>query len=867
MTTLPPAPTPAAATRTLLGDCVLDSAAQRLTRDGIPVPLPPRYFAVLAHLAFSGGRLVTKDELLDAVWGHRSVSDSALKVAINAVRAALRDDPRAPRHVETVARRGYRYIGVATPLPGGPEASTSLPAPTAGGPPKGNLPAPQGGLVGRQADVAAVHHALAAHRLITLHGPGGVGKTRLALAAAAHAAPPDGVWLLRLDALADAGPLLATLAHTLGLPGGAEASAAALARAVATQRLRLVVDNAEHLLPAVADLAATLLAEAPQVQLLVTSQVPLRVAGEVVLPVAPLALPAEEGGGIPHSAALQLLLERARQQQPDLSCEGSDRADAVAICHALDGLPLALELAAARVPLLGWAGVRARLGEQLTLLTRGRTDAVDRHRTLRAALSWTCGLLKPHELRALQSLTVLAGSFTLETALAVVGEDPACPGSALDTLDTLRERSLLVQGRVGAVPRWRLYDSVRAHAAEGLHARGGHRDALARLVRHLTLLFEQADRDHLQVTLPHWLAALQPEIDNLRAALRLALAEPSLQHQAVRLFVASTHFRVRGGWRTEILRDHAAIERLLQDPSPAVCLSTLERAGLGLSAGMMGALGQLLAPAQALQSVLEALPVLRADGDTLREARALTMACGLLLRLQRPPDERAALLQRMRELEAPDWGPLQRRHRAWQEALLIRDQGDLPGFEARCRQIMANAAAHGDEHSGWVAAEGLAQALCAHERTEEAVSLLGWVVEERRRAGLLRQDAHVLAQWAGLRVTLAGDASAQQALHEAVVMMRADGRLWWMADMLAWLPAWQGRWDDAARVQAWADALVRQRGDKRGPMSGSVRARFGRWLGAHPEAGRLTALLSEPPGLDEATVVGLVFPPRQARTG
>jgi len=865
MTTQPHAPSSAAASRLALGDCVLDIAAQRLTRGDTAVPLAPRYFAVLAHLAGSGGRLVTKDELLDVVWGHRSVSDSALKVAINAVRGALGDDTKAPRHIETVARRGYRYIGAARPLGGEAPPVTATAASPADAPPRGNLPAVQPGLVGREADLAALHDALATHRLVTLHGPGGVGKTRLALAAAGHAPPPDGVWLLRLDALADAGPLLTTVARTLALGAGAEAGVDTLARALSSARLRLVLDNAEHLHAALAALAAALQDQAPGVQLLVTSQVPLHVAGEVVLPLSPLALPATDADAAAPTAALQLLLERVRLQQPDLPCTGDDRAAAAAICHALDGLPLALELAAARVPLLGWAGVRARLGERLTLLTRGRADAADRHRTLRAALAWTCALLAPHELRALQALSVLAGSFTVETALAVVGDDGAAP--ALDTVDTLRERALLVPAGGGAAPRWRLYDSVRAHADEGLRAAGGQRDALARLLRHLTAHFLQADRDYLQTTLPRWLATLQPDVDNLRSALRQALADPALQHAAVLLFVASAHFRVRGGWRSETLQDHAAIDRLLQGDPPAVCLSPLERAHHGLAVGVAGALGQLLPPPLALQALDDALPVLRAHGDTLREHMALTLTCALLLRLQRPPAERAPLLARMRALEPPDWGPLQRRHRAWQEAMQQRDEGDLAGFEARCRQLIAHAAAQGDDHSGWIAAEGLAQALCAQDRTAEAVVLLGWAVEERRRCGLLRQDAHVLAQWAGLRVTLGDPADAQAALHEAVTLMHADGRLWWMADLLPWLPAWQGRWDDAVRVQAWADTLVRQRGDKRGPLFGSVRGRFGRWLDEQPPAARLQALLSEASGLDEATVMGLVFAPAPRAAG
>ena len=208
---------PAPPRRLAFGDVVLDLAAERLSRGGTAVALAPRYFAVLAHLATSGGRLVEKNELLDAIWGHRHVSDSVLKVAINAVRVALGDDSRAPRHLETVQRRGYRFIATVQVLDDGaaaPEvADPHPPGDAAVTPPPGNLPASPATLIGRGTDLQRLAEALAGHRLVTLHGPGGVGKTRLALAGAGLAAPPDGVWPLRLDSLADAAPLCATIAR------------------------------------------------------------------------------------------------------------------------------------------------------------------------------------------------------------------------------------------------------------------------------------------------------------------------------------------------------------------------------------------------------------------------------------------------------------------------------------------------------------------------------------------------------------------------------------------------------------------------------------------------------------------------------
>lgn len=870
MATPPSAPPHSAAARLAFGDCVLDLAAERLSRGGAAVPLQPRYFAVLVHLVGSGGRLVGKDELLDAVWGHRSVSDSVLKVAINAVRAALGDNPKTPRHVETVARRGYRFISVVRPADvAAPVDSPSFlvvtPATEPLAPPaKGNLPAPLPGLIGREGELAALRASLASHRVVTLHGPGGVGKTRLALAAAGFAAPADGVWLLRLEALADAGPLLATVVRTLGLGAGAESSPDALARALAGMQLRLVLDNAEHLQPAVAALAAALLAAAPEVGVLVTSQLPLQIDGEHRMPLGPLPVPADGAPGEPSGPALQLLQARAHRHQPGLALDEAEAADAAAICRALDGLPLALELAAARVPLLGWRGVRERLnerlGERLQLLTRGKPEAAERHRSLRAALDWTWGLLDEAPRRLLGRLSLFAGSFDVDDAVALAAEpaaDPAAAIAVIDELDQLRECALLVHVPAQGRPRWRLYDSVRAYAAERLAERGDEAQAARRLVDHMIAVFEAADTAYPALPLRRWLAGLQQQVPSLRAAMQRALADPALHPAAVALFSASAQFRVRGGWRRDALQDHAAVLAILArrgfDPTP------LARAGLDLAEAQLAAVGQVLPPVPALEAVRRAQPVLRAHGDTWREHLALGLELGLLVRLQAETALRPPLLERMRALESPGWGTLHCRQRIWHEIMLLRDQGELADFERCCAAYIANSRAAGDENSAWVGEQALSQMMAQVGRTDEALALLASTTQGMRSAGVLRENAQVLAQWVSLRVTRDGEVDTLRLLAEAVSLMQAEGRLWWMGDALAWPAAWQGRWEDAVRVQAWADALVRERGDRRGMLFSAVRARFASVLSEQPDAARLEALLAAPPLLDEAGILATAF--------
>ena len=841
-TTLPSAVTPRV--RGLrFGDFELDLVAQRLTRAGQVVPLQPRQMAVLQFLAGSGGRLVTQAELLDTVWGHRHVSDSTLKVAINAVRAALGDDPKAPSHIETVPKRGYRFLATE---------SAQLPASELAG--RGNLPPRQPGLIGRETDLQRLQQELMSHQLLTLHGPGGVGKTRLALAGAGFHAPPDGVWLLRLDALDQDAQLLSLVTRVLGLGSGADASAHQLARALGGLQLRLVLDNAEHLQRAVAELAAAVLATAPGVQMLVTSQVPLHVAGEQVLPLLPLELPGEQADVHKPAAALQLFLQRVQQQAPHLPFDESDLQEAAAICRGLDGLPLALELAATRVPLLGFGGVRSRLAERLQLLTRGARDAVDRHRTLQAALAWTHGLLRPVEKHTLAALSVFAGSFTVDDALAVAaGPMPAEADDVLEALDSLRDHALLTPATEPGSVRWRLYDSVRSFAAAQLLESPEVARVHLRLVRHLSAKFEQADAELAGTPLRMWLARWQPEADNLRSALQLALGQPDLREAGVRLFGLSVDFSVRLGWRRQLLDLWSTINTFATE------LPRELQALLDLAQAQMAGLGQLLPPLPALQAAFRAAQHYAATGEVRRHHLSLTMACGLQTRLQVPPIERLPLLATLRALEPADWGPMLRRNRVWQEVMQSKLEGDQAQFEQRCANFIAASRDLGDDFSVWNGCQALAQSMVCSGLVQAAADMYERVVGEMRDLGELRRNAHVLAQLAVTRVLQDGEPQTVACLEEAARLLDSEGRLWWMADGLAWLPARQHRWADAVRVQAWADGLVRQRGDLRGPMFTLVRQRFDQLLIAAPDGSHWRAQLQAPHGLDESKVLPLVF--------
>lgn len=836
------APLPTPSDPVVFGPFVLDYAQARLTRDGKALALAGRPLAVLALLAARPGQLVTKDEVLDGVWGHRHVTESVLKVAVNALRSALGDDARAPRYVETVSRRGYRFVADARPAAGPPSAAPATPA--------------QPGLVGREQDL---HHLLALlgrSRLVTLCGLGGVGKTRLALAAAASAqaqagAWPDGVWVVRLESLVDEGLLVPSVAQALHLGARAGGSASALAQTLAPLRLLLVLDNAEHLVDAVAALLAALLAAAPGLTVLVTSQLPLRVGGEQVLPLAPLALPQDLADPAPAPdgyAAAQLFCARVRQWQPGYVPTPAEHADIAAICRSLDGVPLALELAAARVPLLGTAGVRTRLSQRFALLTRGARDAAARQRSLTAALDWTYALLTPAEQRALQWLSVFAGSVTPEAAeaqlQALQGE-----GSPLDLVDALLERSLLVPEPTPQGPRLFFFNSVRRYALERLAEAGGEPAARAAHLHGLRLRFERADAEELHTPRHRWLPPLREELDNLRVALRFGLgtqASAAAREDALHLLCATSMFWAAGGMRVEGLRWFGAADAVAPEAGELALL-------LAHARGIFAAHSQLGPTQPALDLLRLAQPLLRQRGDRRRLYQSLCAERRLLMRLASQGDVDELLADMARQV-APDWNIVARRYLLQLQVYVLRDRGDLDGYRQACAELLAACQAEGAEFECWPVANALGQALVQLGRLDEASQVLAAAAAEVWARDMQREQVPLLAVNASVQLLRSADPDALQAGRDAALLLQAEGMLWWMADALPWAAWHQGRHDDARRLQDWADAQVRLRGETRGPLFSCIRAAFATATGL--PSGRDAP---ESPAFSDAAAAALAF--------
>jgi predicted ATPase len=396
--------------------------------------------------------------------------------------------------------------------------------------PPTNLPAPVSELIGRDAELEEILGLTAAHRLVTLTGAGGIGKTRLALAVAGRLLPnfADGVWIAELAPLADPGLVPATVATAVGLEFAAGAvSPERVANALSGKQLLLVLDNCEHVIDAAAMTAEALLRASPAVHVIATSREPLKAEGEWIHPVPPLAAPAEDAedqGNSLRYGAVRLFVERARAVEPHFAPDRRSAAIIATICRRLDGIPLAIELAAARAAALGIEALATRLDDRFQLLTGGRRTALPRQQTLRATLDWSYELLAEPERVVLRRLAVFAGIFAFEAACAVVASRELPQSAVVDGLSNLVAKSLVLTESNGRTGRYRLLDTTRAYALEKL-AQSGELDAVTR--RHAEFyrdLFERAETEWETRPSAEWLADYEWRLGNLRAALDWAFS-------------------------------------------------------------------------------------------------------------------------------------------------------------------------------------------------------------------------------------------------------------------------------------------------------------------------------------------------------
>jgi predicted ATPase/DNA-binding winged helix-turn-helix (wHTH) protein len=502
---------------------------QLLLHGDTPVRLGNRALDILAELVERPGELVSKRELMARAWPTSVVEESNLKVHVAALRRALCDDGREHRYVATVSGRGYRFVAPVTSQARAAATPAEQPFAPAAGEPARRLPAPAAVLAGRGETIAALLRIMEQRRCVNIVGPGGIGKSTVALPVAQSCAAQAGLELCFADlsTIPDAQFLAGAVAAAIGITiqtGDAQSLLAALHG----RALLLVLDSCEHLIDAAAALAEQLIQGAPELRILATSREPLRIAGEYVYRLMPLAYPAAGGSLNAASAltfsAIQLFALRAADCLDGYQLSDADAQPVAEICRRLEGIPLAIELAATRMDALGAAGLAARLGDRFQLLKRGRRGVLERHRTLEAALDWSYELLSERQQALLRALSVFAGGFTLDDATGLCQDAQFDAATIVDGVANLVDKSLLSADTSQPCVHYRLLDTTKAYAQEKLDQCGETGYKRRRHLEYHRTLLERASVEWDTIPGTDWLARYGRCLDDVRAALAWAFA-------------------------------------------------------------------------------------------------------------------------------------------------------------------------------------------------------------------------------------------------------------------------------------------------------------------------------------------------------
>ena len=499
------------------GRVELIPATRQLLVEKLPVPLGARAFDVLLALIERSNRLVTKNELLDLVWPGIVVEENNLQVQVSTLRKLLGQDA-----ITTVPGRGYRFTLVATHHVADP--------PFLAVPSNNNLPEPITRFIGRESELADLRQLLTNNRLVTLTGSGGCGKSRLSLRVAADSTDqfPEGAWLVELAPLSDPDLVARTISKAIGLKeeSGKRAIDTITAH-LRDKRALLLLDNCEHLLDSCAQLTDSLVRECRYLVILASSREALGIGGEHVYRVPSMSFPNRKQSNTPTSVsefeAVQLFTDRALLICPDFQITAENSSALASICQRLDGIPLAIELAAARVRSLTVTEIDERLDQRFRLLTGGSRTALPRQRTLRALIDWSYSLLREPEQRLLRRLTVFAGGWKLEAAEKICADDDLDEILICELLGSLVNKSLVIVEQLNGHSRYRLLETVRQFGQEQLldgddiaAFRTRHRDYFLELA-------EEATTHVLGADAVEWLNLLEIDHENLWAALEWSI--------------------------------------------------------------------------------------------------------------------------------------------------------------------------------------------------------------------------------------------------------------------------------------------------------------------------------------------------------
>jgi predicted ATPase/DNA-binding winged helix-turn-helix (wHTH) protein len=503
-------------------------AERLLLESGNVVKLGARAFDLLTLLVERAGQVVSKEDLISHVWPTTVVEEINLRVHVAAVRRALGDGQSGNRYIVSATGRGYSFVAKVTVETGGPRIKADQ---TAAAAPNHNLPNSLTRMVGRSHEVRSLVRLARSQRLLTVVGAAGVGKSTVALAVTRELLNdfPDGTRFIDLAAISSAALVPGSFATALGLVISATSPLADLAAFLKDKTVLLLLDNCEHLIDEVASVTEQLLKGSPTLRVIATSREPLSAEGEWQYRISPLAVPKEESPEVTAEfargySAVELFVERAITGEQGFELTDENAPNVAQICRALDGLPLAIELAAARLGLLGIRELAIRVNDQVSRGAPSRRTAPSRHQTLRATLDWSFNLLNSTEQVVLQRLAVFNGAFTMESAVTLTAHNGLGPQEALNAAVGLADKSLMTTDVSGTAVRHRLLNTTRAYAFEKLAETEDfasiyrwHAEQVLKLMRQAELGWETMPR-------AEWIASYGHAIDDVRSALDWAFS-------------------------------------------------------------------------------------------------------------------------------------------------------------------------------------------------------------------------------------------------------------------------------------------------------------------------------------------------------
>lgn len=830
---------------------------RRLLVDGKQVQIGARAFDLLLALADREDRVVSKHELLDIVWPQLVVEENNLQVQIHALRKLLGADI-----ITTVPGRGYRFTATEVQ---GKESATSP------GPPleprehhpgdgndssspvgvkvrTGNLPECIAPIYGRHTSVDAVRAMLDSERLVTISGAGGIGKTRLGLAVAheMRGQYDDGVWLVELASIADPETVAPAVAQALGVQlSGRREAMLELSAALRPLNMLLLLDNCEHVLEAVSRLAVHLLASAPNVQMLATSQEVLRVSDEKVYKIAPLAVPSDGNGSDPRTfGAVELFVQRVQALDRHFDLDARNVGVVVEICRRLDGIPLAIELAAARVPGIGVFALKERLDQRFRMLTGGSRVALRRHQTLRAALDWSHNLLSPNECKVFRRLAVFSDGFSVDGAQKVCCDDQMDAWATLDILSALVDKSLVMVD-TSPSPRYRYLESTRAYAMEKLAEAGETAAWLRRHAESIRSICEMAARRRETEVL--W-----AEMNNVRVAYAWAVGADGDSTVAVALATVSAMVLAVSGLVNEALQRLLEVEPLV-DASLPRDLAARYWQWLG-----RGGIEGRLPTSRCLAALYRAETIFREMGNQRHVHACLRMRAEAMVASEDVAGAMNVLMQ-AESMETRGWPAVDRLRRLRVQAMADAAAGLHQQSLLRFETALHAAQSQSIHRYELILLADIGRLQLDRGDFDGAAAQFGLLAE--RAIGHPSQGLTLAQATAGLVAARLGRGELQQAAaaaRDSIVLLRRSGIFVSYCDVHAWLLAALGQYADAALILGCADEFHRTNETTRDSVKRLARREAMNKLANSLSAERLEEILQEGARGDEDTVAAVL---------